>query len=212
MTAALANSSATAQLLDRVRAHEPQAIGELLGRHRARLRKMVRLRLDRRLRDRLRSADVADEVVRDAARHVGDYLAAPGTSFFLWLRQRAGQRLQELHRQHLGAAADVGQELSLARGAQPVVDSRSLAAQLLGDRAASQAAVRAELLLRLQDALNGMDRLDREILALCHFEELSEAEAAAVLGLERAAAEERYIGALKRLHAILRGIPGFLER
>jgi RNA polymerase sigma-70 factor (ECF subfamily) len=84
-----------------------------------------------------------------------------------------------------------------------------MAAQLLGDRAANQAAVRADLLGQLQSALNGLHPLDRELLALRHFEELSNEAAATVLGLEPAVATVRYLQALKRLNEILRSIPGF---
>jgi RNA polymerase sigma-70 factor (ECF subfamily) len=90
----------------------------------------------------------------------------------------------------------------------PAVQPAGLAAQLLGGRAADPAA-RAGLLLRLQEALNGMDPLDREALALCHFEDLSEDETAAALGMDRAAATAQYLRALGRLNAILKSIPGF---
>jgi RNA polymerase sigma-70 factor (ECF subfamily) len=91
----------------------------------------------------------------------------------------------------------------------PEVNAASMAAQLMGDRAANQAALRADLLLQLQTALNGLDPLDRELLALRHFEELSNDAAASVLGIEPAAANIRYLQALKRLNEILRSIPGF---
>ncbi len=118
-----------------------------------------------------------------------------------------------LHRHHLGAQArDAGREVSLFRGPLPAADSRSLAAQLLGRLTTpSQAAVRAEIQLRMQEALNSMDALDREILALRHFEELSNTEAAAVLGLQKSAASNRHVRALKRLKEILDGTPGLRD-
>ena len=91
----------------------------------------------------------------------------------------------------------------------PEVNAASMAAQLMGDRASNQAALRADLLLQLQTALNGLDSLDRELLALRHFEELSNESAAAVLRIEPVAANIRYLQALKRLNEILRSIPGF---
>jgi RNA polymerase sigma-70 factor (ECF subfamily) len=88
----------------------------------------------------------------------------------------------------------------------------SLAAQLLGRfTSPSQAAVRAELRIRVQEALNSMDPIDREVLALRHFEELSNVETAQVLGLGEAAASHRFVRALKRLKAILTRVPGFLD-
>ena len=72
----------------------------------------------------------------------------------------------------------------------------------------SRAAIRAERQLRLQEALNAMDPTDREVLALRHFEELSNGEVAALLGLSKTAASNRYIRALKRLKDILSALPG----
>jgi RNA polymerase sigma-70 factor (ECF subfamily) len=118
-----------------------------------------------------------------------------------------------LHRQHLGVQArDAGRELSLHRGPYPQATSISLAQQLLGRMtSASQAAVRAELQTRLQVVLNGMDVIDREVLALRHFEELTNAEPAEVLGIQKSAASNRYIRALKRLKEILDSMPGVFD-
>jgi RNA polymerase sigma-70 factor (ECF subfamily) len=74
----------------------------------------------------------------------------------------------------------------------------------------SQAAIRAEMKIRLQDALNSMDPLDREVLALRHLEHLSNAETAQTLGIRESAASKRYIRALKKLRAILSSMPGGL--
>lgn len=206
-----ANASPTSVLLRRAGEHDPLAVAELMARYRERLRTMVRLRLDRRLRGRFASRTILQDVFDDCARRIDEYFANPSSSFFLWLRQRVGQYLQAIHRQHLGAAADAGQELSLYRGALPEVNSMSLAAQLVGDRPAHQAATRADMLLRLQDALNGMAPMEREVLALYHFEELNDEESAAVLGIDQPTAMLRYVRALKRLKEILNGIPGFFD-
>jgi RNA polymerase sigma-70 factor (ECF subfamily) len=207
------NSSQTNRLLQRVSAQDGQALDELFTLHRERLRKMVRLRLDRRLRSQFTSSAVLQEVYRDACKRIGEYLANPQQRVFLWFRTLTGQRIQELHRQHLGAhVLDAGQEFSVYRGAMPEVNSVSLAAQLIGDRAMNQAAVRADLLLRLQDALNSMDAFDREILGMCHFEELRDDEVATILGIDKTAATLHYVRALKRLKEILKSVPGFFDR
>jgi RNA polymerase sigma-70 factor (ECF subfamily) len=59
----------------------------------------------------------------------------------------------------------------------------------------------------LQEAINRLRPLDREILALRHFEQLTRAEAARVLGIEEAAAAKRYLRALKRLKQALSRLP-----
>src|SRR5206468_3329876 len=148
------------------------------------------------------------EAFLDVAQRARDYAASPAMPPYLWLRFLTGQRLLALHRRHLGAQMrDAGQEVSLHRGAIPQASSASLAAQLLGRLTSpTQAAVRAEMQLRLQEVLNGLDPLDREVLVLRHFEELSNNETAQVLGLQKSAASNRYVRALKRLRDILAAI------
>jgi RNA polymerase sigma-70 factor, ECF subfamily len=199
-----------ADLLLRAKAGDSKAQAQLFGHYRDRLRKLVRLRLDRRVVGRVDPSDVLQDAYLDMARRFGEYAAAPGVPFYLWLRALAGQRLIDLHRRHLGAQMrDAGQEVSLYRGALPSASSASLAQQLLaGLTSPTQAAIRAEMQLRLQEALNSMAAIDREVVVLRHFEELNNAEAAEVLGIEPAAASKRYIRAIRRLKAILDAVPG----
>ena len=204
--------NADSSLIDRAVAGDSAALAELFGRYRKRLRAMVRLRMDRRLQGRVDPSDVLQEAYLDVSQQLSSYLANRKIPFYLWLRLTTGQRLMRLHRQHLGTAIrEAGREVSLHRGALPQACSVSLAAQLLGKiTSASKVVERVEIQLQLQAALNGMDEMDREIIALRHFEELSNAEAAQVLGLEPSAASKRYIRALKRLQQILKSIPGLL--
>jgi RNA polymerase sigma-70 factor (ECF subfamily) len=205
--------SETTRLIEQAVRGDQRALGKLLGRYRERLRRVVALRLDRRLQGRVDPSDVLQEACLDAARRLPEYHKNPAMPFFLWLRLLACQRLVDEHRKHLGAAAcDAGREISLYRGALPATSSAALAAHLLGRLTTpSQAAIRAERKLRLQEALNSLDPIDREVLALRHFEELSNTEAAAVLGLDKSAASKRYARALVRLKEILASFPGGLS-
>jgi RNA polymerase sigma-70 factor (ECF subfamily) len=72
----------------------------------------------------------------------------------------------------------------------------------------SQAAIQAETRLRVQEVLNSMDPLDREILTLRHFEQLTNAEVAAILETNESTASSRYLRALKRLKDELSQYPG----
>ena len=202
-------------LLRRALAGDESALAALFDGYRDQLRRMIRLRLDRRLSGRVDSSDVLQEAYLDVRKRVDEYARDPAAMpFHLWLRLVAGQRLTDVHRFHLGAQMrDAGQEVSLHRGPFPQASSVSLAAQLLGKMtSASHAAIRAEHKLIVQEALNGMDPIDREVLALRHFEHLSNDETALVLGLTKSAASNRYIRALKRLKEILSSIPGLRER
>jgi RNA polymerase sigma-70 factor (ECF subfamily) len=201
----------TRTLLGRAAAGDGQALGELFGRHRERLGAMVRLRIDRRLAGRFDASDVLQDVYIEVARRFPEYAVNPTMPLYLWLRTLTGQRLIDLHRRHLGAQMrSAGQEVAIHHGALPQASSVSLAQQLLGGLTSpTQAVLRAELQVRLQEVLNSMDPLDREVLVLRHFEELSNHETAEVLGIQKAAASKRYIRALRRLKAILNGTPGF---
>jgi RNA polymerase sigma-70 factor (ECF subfamily) len=207
------DTSSVDDLLLRAEAGDERARTDLFEVFRQRLRGMVRLRLDRRLAGRIDPSDVLQDAYLDFERRLPEFFADRKIPFFLWLRGLTGQRLVDLHRMHLGAQMrDAGQEVSLYQGALPAASSVSLANQLLGRLTSpTQAAVRAEMQVRLQEALNTMDALDREVLVLRHFEELSNAETAEVLGIEKSAASKRYIRALARLKDILVAIPGFFE-
>ena len=199
--------------LRQARQGDQEAWGDLLHRERERLRRMVALRLDRRLQGRVDPSDVIQEAYLEASQRLTEYLQNPSMPFSLWLRFITGQRLLALHRHHLGAQRrDAGREVSLYRGTLPEATSASLAAQLLGKfTQPSQAAIRAEIKIKLQEALNSMDPIDREVLALRHFEQLYSSETAQVLGIGLAAVKKRHIRALKRLRTILSQMPGGLE-
>src|SRR3954470_6036579 len=208
-----ADSSETNRLLPHAASGERESLGALLQRHQGRLRRMVAFRLDPRLQGRVDPSDVIQEVYLAAGKSRGVYLRQPTTPFYLWLRGIASNKLLELHRRHLGTPMrDARREVSLYRGALPGATSAALAAQLLGHQTRpSEAAIRAEDKVRLQEALNGMDPLDREVLALRHFEHLTNGEAARVLQIKEAAAGKRYLRALERLREILVQLPGGLE-
>src|SRR5262245_46466119 len=201
------------ELFDAARNGDEAALAVLVERHRDRLERMVRLRMDRRLQGRVDPADVVQDAYLAVRGKFSQYSADPQMPFFLWLRLEVGQKLVDLHRFHLGAQMrDAGQEVSLHHGALPQVTSLSLAEHLLGKlTTASHAAMRVELKLRVQEALNSMDGHDREVLVLRHFEELSNAETAQVLGIKPSAAVNRYVRALKRLKDVFQGMPGGIE-
>jgi RNA polymerase sigma-70 factor, ECF subfamily len=200
-------------LLVRLEGGDERALTELFARHRERLRRMIHLRVDRRLQGRIDTSDVLQDAYLEVARRAGDYVAHPDMPPFLWLRFLTGQTLQALHRHHLKVQMrDAGQEASLRHRATPQANSVSLAEMLLGRfTSPTRAARRAEMQRKLQELLNAMEPLDREVLALRHFEELSNGETALVLGLSKTAASNRYMRALGRLKEMLNAVPGLIE-
>src|SRR5277367_1592463 len=160
------DSTDSADLVARASAGDREALSALLVRHRDRLRRMVEMRLDTRLQARLDASDVVQEAYVEVAERLDEYLRDPKLPLFLWLRLVVGERLMKLHRHHLGTQMrDAGREVSLYRGALPAASSAALAAQLLGRHTSpTQAILRAERILRLQEALNALEPIDREIL------------------------------------------------
>jgi len=176
------------------------ALAALLDYYRPRLRQMVRLRMDRQLAARVDPSDVIQEVYLDAQRQVQAYLQDPKVDFYVWLRGLAGQRLSNVHRQHLGAKCRTAwREVSL-----PAESSLLLARQLLaGGTSPSRALLKKELRRRVQQAIERLPPDDREVILMRHFEEMSNGEVAQAIGLTESAATMRYGRALFRLKEIL---------
>ena len=166
---------------------------------------MVRMRLDQRLQARVDPSDVIQEAYLEAAERFDKYRGDPVMPFFLWLRFITAQKLLVIHRHHLGVQMrDAGRENSLYRGKIPEASSAALAAQLIGNQTTpSQAAIRAEMQANLKQALERLDPLDREVISMRHFEQLSNREAAQVLDLSESTASQRYGQALLKLKEIL---------
>ena len=200
-------------LVRQVLAGDVQALAALFDQHRARLKRMVKLQLDRRLQGRVDASDVLQEAYLDLAQRLPEFRREAKYPLFLWMRLVTGQRLSQVHRRHLGAAMRNAElEVSIYQKALPQASTEFLASRLLGHfTSVSQQVVRAEQQIKLQEALNAMDEMDREILALRHFEELTNDEAAQVLEIQPGAASKRYLRALRRLKESLAHLPGMLD-
>jgi RNA polymerase sigma-70 factor (ECF subfamily) len=193
------DSAVTCDLLARLRAGDRAALDALLAEHRPYLRRLVELRFDPQLQPRADPSDVVQDALLAAAERIDGYLRRDPMPFWLWLRQTACDRLVELQRRHLGAARRAtGRELPL-----PSASSIRLARSLLGGDTPSEKVVRAELAERVRAAVARLDEDDRTIILLRNFEELSNHQAAAVLGIEPAAASKRLGRALLRLKTVL---------
>jgi RNA polymerase sigma-70 factor (ECF subfamily) len=197
----------TQVLLDRVRRGDGAAVDGLLARHRESIRRMIDRRMDKGVQRRVDASDIVQDVLLEANRRLGDYLANPTMPFQLWLRHMARDRLIDAHRRHRVAgnrSVDREVPLTAADG-----EDRSQA-DLLGrfaDRELTPAAAATwhELERRFAAAVERLDDADRQIVLLRHFEHLSTAEAAEALGLSKAAAGMRYLRAMRRLRVLLDG-------
>lgn len=185
---------------------DKRALAQAFQRFRPRLKQSVSMRMDRRLCGRVDPSEVVQETFLDASERLDHFTSEPQRMpLFLWLRLLAAQRLIDLHRQHLGAQMrDASLEVSLDRPESLQTSSIWLAEQLV-DRhgTGSDAAIRSEIQRQVQEALNQMDALDSEVLAMRHFELLTNQEVALALAISVTASSNRCIRALRRLKDIL---------
>lgn len=202
------------ELVNRVIRGDVDALGELFLIHRPRLWRMINFRIDPRLAGRVDADDILQEAWLRAVDRIGSFLVDASRSTFIWFRMIATQTMLDLHRRHLGAQKrSAAREHSIHGGWTSESTSVSLARHLLGHLSSpSNAAMRAELTKQLDAALATMSDIDREVLALRHFEELTNSETAQVLEMTEQAASARYVRALARLRHILQSIPGFMDQ
>jgi RNA polymerase sigma-70 factor (ECF subfamily) len=197
-----------AELVARARAGDAAALSDLLALHARALLRMIELRFEHGLRGRLEPADVVQEALAEAARRFPEWCAQTAYPFHVWLRLLTAQSLAEARRRHIGAQMrDARREVAAAPGTG--VSSAHVVDGLMASQTSpTQAARRAELRARVLAAVERLEPMDREILALRHFEGLSNEDAALELGIEPASASKRYVRALQRLRPALAALDG----
>ncbi len=208
-----AGADDTVELVHRIKAGDQQAFADLFLIFRPRLWRFINLRLHPQLRGRVDPDDVLQEFWLRAVSRMDYFPDSASPAGFIWFRMILTQTLIELQRRHLGAEKrSANRERSLHGGSNSDSTSALLGIQLSGQFTTPSAAfIRAELASQLEAALQGLDDIDREVLALRHFEELTNAETAMALNLSVAAASKRYIRALQRLKGVLELIPGLQQ-
>ena len=198
------NSNETQELLAGAGQGQPAAVNELLDRHREALRHMIQARMDHKLARRVDASDVVQDVLLEASQRLADYIRDPQLPFGLWIRQMAQDRIIDLHRRHR-----VARRRSLDREQQrPAAAADKSSLELMNqlrdpELTPAAASLRKELHERFVEAIDQLEDEDREILLMRHFEQLSNSEAAELLGLSQPAAGMRHLRALRRLREVL---------
>lgn len=191
----------TQRLLERARGGDQAAFEELFKRHRARLRRAIAMRIDRRVAARVDASDVLQETYLEAFNRLPKYLQQQGMPFYLWLHWIAREKVLGLHRRHLGAEKrTVHHEVPL----MPVDSSAAFVSGIVGrGPSPSQELAKVELAERLRMALGQLDDDERDLILWRHFEQLSARDMAQLLQITEAAASKRYIRAVERLRKLL---------
>jgi RNA polymerase sigma-70 factor (ECF subfamily) len=198
-------SDKTAELLAGAKAGDADAGPQALERHREALRRMVQMRLDRRVQQRIDVSDVVQDVIIEASQRLDDYLKNPAMPFHLWLRHMARDRIIDMHRRHrVSAKRSVDREQQLVVNAAQDHSTIEIVAQIC-DRQMTPAAAATmrELAVRFEAAIEQLDEHDREVVLMRHFEQLSNQEVAQALNLSEPAASMRYLRAIRRLRQLI---------
>lgn len=194
------------RLLAAARSGDAEALSDLFKAHHAELERMVDLRLEPRLRQRVDPADVVQEAWVEVVRRFGEWCEKSSVPFRIWLRLTTLQSMAQVQRRNLAAGKrDAKREVALA-SSRPSISAVGLADVFVASQTSpSRAAQRVELHQRVLAALGELDELDREVILLRQFENLSNADIAAELDIEPAAARKRFARALLRLKPALAG-------
>ena len=199
------------EIIEALHSEREEALAKYFFAVETRLKRIVNFRLDYRLSGRVSESDVIQETYVRAATRIDSFLDKEDMPFFVWLRLEVNQKLHEIHRHHFGAEKrDIRKEMKLGSNRDSGKTSMALAAHIVAQMTSpSRLIERAEQIAILEKTLNEMNELDREVIALRHFEELSNIETARILDIEPAAASKRYLRALKRLKEIMETARGF---
>lgn len=199
------------EIIESLTTGREQALAEYFSAVEQRLKRIVNFRLDYRLNGRVSESDVIQETYVRAAKRIDSFLEKEDMPFFVWLRLEVSQKLTEIHRHHFGAEKrDVRKEIKIGQNQESGKTSMAMAAHIVAQLTSpSRLVERAEQITTLEKTLAELNELDREVIALRHFEELSNIETAQILGIEPAAASKRYLRALKRLREIMESAKDF---
>jgi RNA polymerase sigma-70 factor (ECF subfamily) len=197
-------SDDTDALLRKAQAGDDSARHELLERHRDRLRRMIAVRMDPRLKKRADPSDVVQETLVLASRRLDEYLKDQPIPFYPWLRQLAWDQLVSFHRKHLYASRRSRRREEDVAAAISDESVAELASCLLDAKADPLSRmVRRELQERVRRAIDQLPEKYREILVMRHLEQLSTADTAAVLKIGPSAAKMRHLRAVEQLKKLL---------
>jgi RNA polymerase sigma-70 factor (ECF subfamily) len=199
------NQDETVELLNGAQKGDREAVDRLLDRHRNSLHRMVECRLNQGVARRVDASDIVQEALLTASRRLADYLQNPGIPFHAWLRQLARDRLADVYRRELADKRNIAREQPA-----PATERSSLnpLANVSDDQLTpATTLLRKEFAQRFQQAVDQLDDDAREIVLMRHAEQLTNSQAAEILGLSEPAAGMRYLRALRQLKTILGETP-----
>ena len=190
------------ELITRARERDEAALAELLEANTARLLASIRAELGDRLRQRLESQDIMQQVYLDALNNIEQFVDRGQDSFFAWLRRIAVNRICDVDRKAFRTLkrggevreADLGLEASMAPLLDAIAGSGTTPSVL---------ANQGERVRLLRDALAQLSEDQREVIQLRYLNQLNVAETAAKMDRTERAVRSLCVRALIRLRELI---------
>lgn len=158
------------------------AVNQLCDVYGERVRRMIRFRLDRRLRPKLDSVDVVQDVLILALGRLQDFSYSNEGDFLRWLSRIAENKLRDIWDQFHAGKRDIHKEIPFRKEGGNTAGDALGAAEPVGETTPSVIMRKKEALDKLEKALDQLKPQYKEIIVLKRIEGLSHAEIAARLG------------------------------
>lgn len=176
-------------------------LAEQWQQYRERLLRLLVMRMPAVLQARLSVEDLLQEAYLACGRRLVYLQSEPEVPVYVKLRRIALQTLVDMERHHLAAQKrDAMKERSPEDDAAAADAWAQFADTISSPRTHLEKLERQAMARRVLSLLSATDR---EILELRHFEEMSNNECAAALGIEPKNASIRYVRALKRFQELV---------
>lgn len=179
------------------------ALGQLFEAYREKLRKMISFRLAVQMQGRVDPSDVLQEAFIDMVRRLPELSSKGDLPVLIWLRLVVLEKLCAMHRLHFAAQKrDVRRDVSLHDYLNDSHSQMRLADALIDELSSiDRQAIQTEERDKLHAIIAEMEPIDREVIVMRIFEDLSNNETAIILGITKQAASRRFISAIQRLRS-----------
>ena len=163
------------------------AIEQLCRIYGERVRRIIRLRIDRKLRSKIDSVDVVQDALILAMGGLKDFTYKNEGDFLRWLSKIAENKLHDILDKFYTEKRDIRREISFKKVENNTEEVSFIAAEPLDTTTPSVLLFKKEQLDRLERAIDDLKPDYREVIYLSRIERLSNAEIAEKLGKSKGA-------------------------
>lgn len=192
----------TLNLIGRAKAGENQALNLLLERYMSRILKIVRMRLGPKLRSKMESMDVVQEVMIRAINGFEKFDAKNEAAFLHWISKLVQNEIRDLADYHGAAKRDLKKEMQKKPDFSTESSVLSKIPANSEYRPSFQIRLKEEV-LELEVALDQLPENQRDIIVMRQYEGMSFKEIGEELGSSEDAARMQYARAMDKLTDLL---------